>query len=275
MLGYNYGYNVNPSPQGGQGAFGKVPGPIGVPPSQWQQALQSVPGLGGNANTASSAIQSMLQGQLSPDTVSQIEEQAAARGVSSGVPGSPFNTADLIRSLGLNSEALTQAGLGAFGSLAGTIGGLQESPALMADIAERNATLSAAPDPLSAFNEMENLFQRGIGLGTPSGNHGGYGSTSILGPRTPGPSYPSANSSPGLPAGSPDSSVLTGGPGFTESPAGSTTANSWQDYLNRTFGYSLGNPAGDTGTTMGDPLGDWATQYAAGNTSAEIPGLAY
>lgn len=270
-FGYNYGYNSNPSFQAGNGAYGKVPGPIGVPPSQWSEALAAVPGLGGNANTASSAIQSMLQGQLTPDEIAQDQQHAAAAGVSSGVPNSPFNTADLIRSLDLNSHQLVQQGLGDFNSLAGTVGGMQLNPSLLTDIAERNALYAAAPDPQAAAQELHRLYEEGIGQGRPAGPTGGWGSTNILGPKTPGPSYPSANGFPGLPSGSPSDAVLTGGPGFNTAGADATTSNPWQDYMQRTFGYQLGNPSGDTGSNnvAGDPFSDWGWNYLMGGASLD------
>lgn len=275
-FGYNYGYNSNPSFQAGNGAYGKVPGPIGVPPSQWSEALAAVPGLGGNANTASSAIQSMLQGQLTPDEIAQDQQHAAAAGVSSGVPNSPFNTADLIRSLDLNSHQLVQQGLGDFNSLAGTVGGMQLNPSLLTDIAERNALYAAAPDPQAAAQELHRLYEEGIGEGNPAGKTGGWGSTNILGPKTTYGGGPGIGGSPFGGSASPfdqsaaGTGVFTGGPGFNTAGADATTSNPWQDYMQRTFGYQLGNPSGDTGNNVaGDPFSDWGWNYLMGGASLD------
>ena len=91
-------FNVYPTATRGRGAYGEVPGQTGLPPSQYQQALMQVPGLAGNAAKASSDVQSLLEGQVSPDTQDYIQRLIAAKGVSTGVEGTPFNTADLVKS---------------------------------------------------------------------------------------------------------------------------------------------------------------------------------
>lgn len=204
----------NPSPQPGQGAYGKVPGPTGLPPSLYQQALAQVPGLGQNAATASNATQSLLTGQVSPDTESYIDRLIAAKGVSSGVPGSPFNTADLVKSLGLTSEQLVTSGLQAFDNLLNTVGGLQLNPALEAEISQSNAQLGAAPDPQAAANrELQTLtdFYNRFSAG-PSGGTGGFGQTNLLGPRPQLPTYSGPQYTGGFntPIGSPDQTPNTG-----------------------------------------------------------------
>jgi len=174
-------YNINPTPQAGSGPFGSVPGQIGLPSSLYAQSLAAVPGLNQNAQKASSDVQSLLEGQVSPDTQDYISRLIAAKGVTTGVAGTPFNTADLVKSLGLTSEQLMTSGLGAYNQLLSTVGGLQLSPELQSNIAERNAMMAAAPNPTAAHDQLLRDFENSFGLGMDP-NTGGYGSTHILGP---------------------------------------------------------------------------------------------
>lgn len=248
------GFNAYPSPTGGQGAFGKVPGQIGLPPSLYSQANAAVPGLTPNAAQASTDVQSLLQGQLAPDTEDYIKRLVAAKGVSTGVEGSQFNTADLIKSLGLTSEQLVTSGLGAYNSLLNTVGGLQENPALQAEIAQSNAMLGAAPDPAAVHQQMLEDLQNEFNLGQFNPAAGsGWGSTHILGPAPTFGGGGGVGSSPFSTGLSSNDIALVGGP--TGTPT-TPTANTWQDYLQRTLGgYGLGNPlpAGGAGTGLYDP----------------------
>lgn len=77
---------------------------------QLEQYNTALPGYSGMVAQSAGNIGSRLQGQIPQDVVDQITNQAAARGVSMGVPGSPFSNAELIKSLGLTSLGLqTQA----------------------------------------------------------------------------------------------------------------------------------------------------------------------
>lgn len=237
------GFNVYPSPTSGQGAFGKVPGATGLPPSNYQQALSSVPGLGQNAATASSDVQSLLQGQVAPDTSDYIKRLVATQGVATGVPGSGLNTADLVKSLGLTSEQLMTSGLGAYNSLLNTVGGLQESPGLMSEIAQQNAALGAAPDPTQVHAQMLRDLENMYGF-TNTNPAGGTGGTHILGPR---PSFGDTGPTPWWQMANPgdtNTAVATGSPGGAGPGGGPTDtsagSNAWQDYLKATFG--TGNP---------------------------------
>src|SRR5215475_795596 len=180
-LNFGGSYSATAAPTGGQGAFGAVPGQIGLPPSLYSQALGAVPGLNQNAQKASSDVQSLLQGEVSPDTQDYISRLIAAKGVTTGVAGTEFNQADLVKSLGLTSEQLQLSGLGAYNQLLTSVGQLQESPELMANIAERNAMMAAAPDPTAAHDQLLRDLEQGLGLGMDPVT-GGYGSYHTLGP---------------------------------------------------------------------------------------------
>lgn len=255
--GFSGTYNVNAAPTSGQGAYGKVPGQIGLPPSLYQQALTNVPGLSLNASTASGDVQNLLSGNLSQGTQNYISRLVAAKGVNSGMPGSQFNTADLVTSLGLTSEQLVNSGLSAYNSLLSTVGGLQESPELMSNIADRNATLAAAPDPQQASEQLIKDLQNEFGFAGFGGQSpAGYGSTHILGPKAAPPSY--GSTTPWWSSGNQftdTTPVYVGGPGVGASNPTLDQTNNWQDYLRRTFGgadYGY-QPAGSQGT---GPLGE-------------------
>lgn len=233
------GFSAYAPPTGGQGAFGKVPGQTGIPPSLYQQALGNVPGLGQNAGTASSDIQAMLQGQLAPDTEKYIDRLVAAKGVNQGTNSSPFNTADLIYSLGLTSEQQVMSGLGAYNNLLNTVGQLQENPALMSEIAQQNAMLGAAPDPTAAHNQilqdLQDEFSRFSG--NPAGSTGGWGKTTLLGPTPGAGGGGGGNWWDSNPWGSDNTPVFVGGgPGVGASASTPLQNNTWQDYLKSTFG---------------------------------------
>jgi hypothetical protein len=228
-------YNVNPSPQAGQGAYGKVPGPIGLPPSLYQQATGMVPGLASDVGSAASTIGSELTGAISPEWMKQIQHNNAAFGVNSGVPGSPFQTGNLLESLNLAPEQIIGAGMSHLSSLLGQVGGLQLDPGLQSQIGSRNAALASAPDPQAAAAQMLHDFQTGIGYGGPAGGTGAY-----AGPHTlaPAPSYAG-----GLPGGSP---TMTGGfsptwyspnnPSPVFGPQDGATPPDQEDWYTRTFG---------------------------------------
>ena len=282
------GFSAYPTPMTGQGAFGKVPGPINLPPSLYAQANTALPGLAGNAATASSDVQSLLQGQVSPDTADYIRNLTAAKGVSSGVAGTPFNTADLVKSLGLTSEQLVTSGLGAYNQLLQTVGGLQENPSLMADIGQSNAALGAAPDPSAVHAQMlrdlENEFNMGNFYRNPAGG------THILGPA------PTFGGGPGVGGGlsASDLNTPTSVGGYTGPQDTSLTSSnlSWNDYLRNTFGTSspagIGNSLyggtdysqsenapGSYGSQFSDAsLNDWLNTFGYGtdSTGADLTG---
>jgi hypothetical protein len=162
------GFNPNPAPQAGQGAYGRVPGPTPVPPSTFTQTAGVYPGLKQQAGQVSSNVMGELQGVLSPETINMIQQHAAEFGVSSGMPLSEFSGAAGLRSLGLATEQLQQQGEQGYLSALSGIGQAQLNPALLAQIATQNAQLAAAPDPEMAAKQLLSTYQnsmRGYGGG--------------------------------------------------------------------------------------------------------------
>ena len=180
------GFNLSPLPTGGQGAYGKVPGQIGAPPSIYDQLSNVYPNIQGLTSGAGAAIGNQLAGQLSPETQSNIGNYAAARGLSMGQPNSPLANMIGMNITGTTSEALQQQGIGNYQNFLTGLGNTQNNPALLSEIAQYNAMLGAAPDPEAAANQQLSLLDRymsGYGSGG-SPASGGRGSISFSGQTT-------------------------------------------------------------------------------------------
>jgi len=173
-------FNLNAAPRTGQGPFGLVPGAIGLP-NVYNDVAGAFPGLSGNLGKLSATIGSELSGELDPETIAMLQNTAAQFGIGAGVPLSPFVGAKGLRQLGLTAEAQKSKGaadlLAALPTVAKT---LTVSPETQLDVANRNATFNAAPDPQAAAREAERLFnaylaktQRGGGGGISYGGGGG------------------------------------------------------------------------------------------------------
>src|SRR5687768_15325764 len=70
-------FNAAPAPMGGRGAYGSVPGPVAVPPSIWQQMSAINPAQQQQASAISGNIGNQIAGQLSPNTINSIRDNAA------------------------------------------------------------------------------------------------------------------------------------------------------------------------------------------------------
>src|SRR5678810_573296 len=133
-------YGISPAPTQGQGAYGLVPGQIGIPPSTYSQTLGALPGLGSAGTQATNNIMNELQGQISPQALRNIQDAAARFGVSSGMPGSNAIPGTLAMNANLlgnyrTTEQLQQQGQQDYRNLLGAVGQQQINPALAAEIA--------------------------------------------------------------------------------------------------------------------------------------------
>lgn len=150
--------NFNPAPQAGSGAYGSVPGQIGVPNPSADLA-RVFPNLSGVTSEVSNSIMGQLRGELSPATRAAIQNAAATYGITSGMPGSGLAANRGLRDLGLATENQVQAGQRAYGSLLPVISGTQTvAPALQAEIAGTNASNAAAPNPTQANSAARAIF---------------------------------------------------------------------------------------------------------------------
>lgn len=150
-------FNVSPGARSGQGPYGAVPGSVGLPASTYSQTggvLTSLPQLTSQAGAVTGAE---LNGQISPGTSNFLQQKAAQFGVSMGMPGfsnDSFNSHNLVRSLGLNSEALSQQGVQDYRGILGSIAQTQLSPELQNEVATQNSVWNSAPDPGAAARQQ-------------------------------------------------------------------------------------------------------------------------
>ncbi len=201
--GQQYGslpsYSVNPAPQQGNGAYGLVPGPTGVPPSLYQQSTTALPGLATAGTNATNAVLSQLQGDISPQAQKNMQDLYARFAVGSGMPGTNAIPGTLANNAALlgnyrTTEQLQQQGLQNYANVLGAVGQQQIHPETLAEIAAHNATLGAAPNPQAAAEQqLANYFAslnaaRSMGLRGQGGGGGGYnpaGGTGVYAPQQP------------------------------------------------------------------------------------------
>jgi hypothetical protein len=159
---------------GGSSIFGSVPAQLPMP-NPYKDLSAVYPNLSGTNAQASAAILSKLKGQLSPDTVSAINDAAARFGVASGMPGSGLAHNRTLRDLGLTSEQEQQQGLADYASLIPAISGTQTvRPETQFGINETNSINAAAPNPTAANTYAQSLFDKYLKM---LGGSGGSAST--------------------------------------------------------------------------------------------------
>lgn len=164
-------FTLSPKPRAGQGPYGLVPGEQGLP-DPYADLAARYPGLDASNAKISQNVMSELQGELPPDVISAIQDDAARFGLTSGMPGSDLARRRGARNLGLTSLGLTQRGLQDYlGATQGIKSTQTVSPELQANIAAGNALYNAAPDPAAAAAEMERKYRAGLAI--PGGGGGG------------------------------------------------------------------------------------------------------
>ena len=186
---YNYdplgGYQTNPPTQQGSGAYGGVPGAINIPPNLYQQIGEINPEIAAQTGTLNQNILSELMGELSPATKYQIQQNAAQFGAATGMPMSQFAGNQGLLRFGQNVEATQRQGLQDYLAMLRGTGEALTPQQLASEIASRNATMAAAPNPEEAarqqmmdwqnkFNQMTSggggtTISPGAGRGAPMG----------------------------------------------------------------------------------------------------------
>ena len=138
-----------------------VPGPI-TPPNPYGDLSSVYPNLSGTNAQVSGDIMSKLRGEISPATMNALKTASAQWGVGSGMgPQSGLAVNGLFGNIAGYSEKLQQEGLQDYGNLIPTISQTQTlNPALQAEIADRNATMAAAPDPAASASYAMQLFDK-------------------------------------------------------------------------------------------------------------------
>jgi len=177
-------FNLNAPGRTGQGPYGLVPGNIGLPPV-YNDVAGVFPNLSGNLAQFSRNVGSALRGELSDPTIAMLQNTAAQFGIGQGTPLSPFSGAAGLRHVARATEEQQARGanelLSALPTIART---LTVQPETQLNVADRNATLNAAPDPAKAAAEAQRLFDLYMaklmgrtGGGVQFGGGGGGGSS--------------------------------------------------------------------------------------------------
>jgi hypothetical protein len=206
-------FNLSPAPQSGSGAYGAVPGQLGLPNPAGDLAAQ-IPGLAGLNSGVASSIADASHGILPQDVQKQIQDSSAQFGVSNGMPGSSGIAGTLASNRGLRDIGRTSLdqqhwGASAYPGFVGAVSGTQTVPAaLQADIANTNAINRAAPNPTAAASAAKQAFDQylsrlastsrspagGTGIFGGSGFQGGPAGGTVPSPTpTPGAGIPGVN----------------------------------------------------------------------------------
>lgn len=131
----------------------------------FDQYAGRLPGYSDLASASSANILSNLRGELPQDVVNLLGQQAAERGVGSGVSGSQFSNADYLRSLGLTSLGLKEKGEAGLTGATDRLKGIPSfDPSTMFTKPEdvygaylQSNIFKAAPDPATAAANAERM----------------------------------------------------------------------------------------------------------------------
>lgn len=170
----------SPGTGGGSDIFGSRVAPVAMP-NPFGDLNAVYPNLSGTNAAVSSSILSKLRGELSPDTLSAIQDASARFGISSGMPGSGLAQNRSLRDVGRTSMDVQEEGLRDYAALIPTISGTQTvRPELQYERNLQNNVSAAAPNPTSAGEYAKKLFDQylnsvgGSGGGGPAGGTGSY-----------------------------------------------------------------------------------------------------
>ena len=275
-------YNVNVDPQSGSGAYGSVPGLIGLPPNLYSQTAGQFPAVNQGGTNATNFIQSETAGQVAPETMNLLQQKAAEMGVAGGSPGSGFSANNFTESLGLDSQNLAHQGVADYLSFITGQGNQMTDPNLAFGVAQQNAVDQAAPDPSAAAAQLNaNLNQgRSAGGGGVIPFSGGPSAPISSTPMTQGwndPSNPPVMYGPQGGGGQPAAPTVD--PSVTQyaSAGGGYDPFSWQSALGLGLGTGLGSMGGSSSPGsiyMGSADGT-QNDYTGGNNDYFSSGQAY
>lgn len=145
-------------------------------PNPFSDLSSVYPNLSNTNAQLSSNVMSALKGQLSPETIAAIQDNAARFGVQSGMPGSGLQRNLTLRDLGLATEARQDQGAQQYGSLIPVISGTQTvRPETQFNVNLQNAVNRAAPDPGAAASYAQQLYNQYLNASrSPAGGTGDY-----------------------------------------------------------------------------------------------------
>jgi hypothetical protein len=151
------------------GAYGSIPDiPETTTNVQTQDWISQMPNYGALSSQASGLAGTQMAGEVPRDVIQLLQQQAAERGIATGMPGSDNANAAYLRALGLTSLGLQQQGIQNYANL------LQTSPKTTTQTSETSnnvlkAIYEAAPSPYAAAMANLQAQQQGLGAGLGSG----------------------------------------------------------------------------------------------------------
>lgn len=130
------------------------------------QLIANLPGYQNMLNQDVANIQSYQRGQVPADVLSLLQQQAAERGVGTGIPGSQNVDAAYLRALGLTSLQLQQMGHSMLGEqIAWTPIQQSQLTTQTRDLGAERAVYAAAPNPYAAALQAMRDAMAGISAG--------------------------------------------------------------------------------------------------------------
>lgn len=183
-------FDINPQPQAGQGPYGAVPGPIAYPTTPYQEASRIYPGFAGLTSGAGDVIASEIRGDFSPQTEAALWDIANRYGVASGMGGPAQSGLWSNRFMGNVAgaiEARQRQGVQDYNAMLANLSRMGVDPALAAEIAARNATMAAAPNPAEAAAALEAAYRNAARAGSRAGYSPAQGTGFYQPPYAPTP----------------------------------------------------------------------------------------
>lgn len=232
-------YNLSPQPLYGSGyrtAYGQVPGNLEKPPSLYEGIQSVYPGVSDLTSGAGRVIGSQIRGELSPETINAIQDEAASFGVTSGLPSTNFSGYRGLRNLGLNVEATQRGGVDAYNRYLSTLAPLVDQPEMLTSIASWNATNNAAPDPRMAYEQLLRDYGKYMGGAAGAGSISPAGGTRST--------YTPRGELPTIAGGSLGGGTTYGGATYYGNDTPGNAYQNWQDWTNSWMNPGGGNQAG-------------------------------
>lgn len=141
-----------------------------IGPDIQAQMIANLPGYQSMLRSDVTNIGSNLAGRVPTDVLSLLQQQAAERGVATGIPGSQNVDAAYLRALGLTSLQLQQLGHSQLTeAMQRTPIQQMQTTTTRRDLGAERAVYAAAPEPAAAAAEALRQAQYGLGAGRRGG----------------------------------------------------------------------------------------------------------
>lgn len=265
-------FTLTPDPLKGTGAFGLVPGTVGLPTPGADLNAAAGGGVPGLNKQMLDTLSAWGGGQLSPGTLNALQNAAATFGLTSGMPGGlrpgSLTSSNLFGNVVGFAENQAQKAMQDYNQLIPTISRTQTvDPALQARIAESNALSLAAPSPAAAASHAESLFNKYLNALRGGGGGGGGGAWGGFRPVGGGGSGTDFFGQPYGRSTGTEGTIVAGAGGILpgSSPAGAggvlsgSTGDPWMDNFWQNFDVGTDVPPGSPGGGVPYTAGSNAT----------------